>query len=69
MMSSTGQESTARQGDIPKGAVVIVSLIDDGLEYLDGEDLVIGRHLIDDVTDVGLTMRLTRVYNEEGDGF
>ena len=43
-------------------------MIDDGLEYLDGEDLVIGRHLVDDVTDVGLTMRLTRVYNEEGEG-
>ena len=55
MISSTRQESAACEGDIPKGAGVVASLIYDGLEYLDGEDMVTGRHPSDSVTDGRLT--------------
>ena len=54
MISSTGQESAASQGDIPEGAVVVASFICDRLEHLDWEDLAIGRHPMGGATGVEL---------------
>ena len=54
VISSTGQQSAASQGDIPEGAAVVASFICDRLEYLDWEDLASGRHRMDGATGVGL---------------
>ena len=45
--SSTRQKSAAGEGNGSKGAGVVARLVYDGLEYLDGEDVVIERHWVD----------------------
>ena len=44
MISSAGEESTAGKGDGLERAGVVASLIYDGFEYVDRDDMVIERH-------------------------
>ena len=47
MISSAGEESTAGKGDGLERAGVVASLVDNGIEYFDRDDMVIGRHRLD----------------------
>ena len=47
MISSAGEESAAGKGDGPERAGVVASLVDNGIEYFDRDDMVIGRHRLD----------------------
>ena len=47
MISSSRQEVTAGKGDGPERAGVVASLVDNGIEYFDRDDMVIGRHRLD----------------------
>ena len=52
MISSAGEESAAGKGDGPEGAGVVASLVDNGIEYFDRDDMVIGRHRVDRAEEV-----------------
>ena len=47
MISSAGEESTAGKGDGLGRAGVVASVVDNGTEYFDRDDMVIGRHRLD----------------------
>ena len=47
MISSAGEESAAGKGDGLERAGVVASVVDNGTEYFDREDMVIGRHRLD----------------------
>ena len=47
MISSAGEEGAASKGDGPERAGVVASLVDNGIEYFDRDDMVIGRHRLD----------------------
>ena len=47
MISSAGEEGAAGKGDGPERAGVVASLVDNGIEYFDRDDMVIGRHRLD----------------------
>ena len=58
MDTSARRESAAGEGDGPEGAEMVASLIYDGFEYFDGDDITVGRHLVDGGTGIGLTDRV-----------
>ena len=47
MISSAGEESAAGKGDGLERVGLVASLVDNGIEYFDRDDMVIGRHRLD----------------------
>ena len=52
MISSAREESVAGKGKGPERAGVVASLVDDSFEYIDRDDMVIGRHRLDRAEEV-----------------
>ena len=52
MISSAGEESAAGKGDGLERVGLVASLVDNGVEYFDRDDMVIGRHWLDRAEEV-----------------
>ena len=52
MISSAGEEHAAGKGGGLEGSRVVASLVDNGIEYFDRDDMVIGRHRLDRAEEV-----------------
>ena len=52
MISSAREESAAGKRDGSERAGLVASLVDNGIEYFDRDDMVIGRHRLDRAEEV-----------------
>ena len=52
MISCAGEQSAASKGDGPERVGLVAGLVDNGIEYFDRDDMMIGRHRLDGAGEV-----------------